>query len=107
MNVVALTGRLSSDPTMRELPTGSVLMNFELTTRVDDIGVSVPLAWFDPPQKVSVAAGDEIVLILLRGLIRILPLILAVVLREAGRHALSGDRFGARLDLGARRIGPR
>ena len=28
--------------------------------RVDETAVSVPLVWFDPPQKVSVVAGDEV-----------------------------------------------
>jgi single-strand DNA-binding protein len=60
MNVVAVSGHLSSEPTVRELQSGSVLMTFELTTRVDEVGVSVPLVWFDPPKKVAVAAGDEI-----------------------------------------------
>jgi single-strand DNA-binding protein len=60
MNLVVLSGHLSSEPTIRELQSGSVLMTFELTTRVDDAAVSVPLVWFDPPKKVSVRAGDEV-----------------------------------------------
>jgi single-strand DNA-binding protein len=61
MNVVAITGRLSSEPTVRELPTGSVLINFEATTKVGNVSVSVPLVWFDPAKmKVPVKAGDEI-----------------------------------------------
>jgi single-strand DNA-binding protein len=61
MNVVAITGRLSSEPTVRELPTGSVLINFEATTKVGNVSVSVPLVWFDPAKmKVAVKAGDEI-----------------------------------------------
>jgi single-strand DNA-binding protein len=60
MNLVVLSGHLSSEPTVRELQSGSVLMTFELTTRVDDASVSVPLVWFDPPRKVAVGAGDEI-----------------------------------------------
>lgn len=71
MNLVVLSGHLSSEPTVRELPSGSVLMTFELTTPVDDGGpskskpskskmVSVPLVWFDPPNKVTVGIGDEI-----------------------------------------------
>jgi len=60
MNIVAVTGHLSSEPMVRELPTGSILISYELTTRVDGAGVSVPLVWFDPPKRVAVAAGDEI-----------------------------------------------
>ena len=59
MNVVAVTGHLSSEPTVRELPTGSTLINYELTTRVDGAGVSVPLVWFDPPKKVAVGGSNH------------------------------------------------
>jgi single-strand DNA-binding protein len=60
MNVVVVSGRLSSAPVVRELQSGSVLMSFELTTKVEDASVSVPLVWFDPPENVVVDAGDEI-----------------------------------------------
>jgi single-strand DNA-binding protein len=60
MNVVAVVGRLSSEPTIRELPTGSVLVNYEVTTPVEDGAVSVPLVWFDPPKPVALAKGDEV-----------------------------------------------
>lgn len=60
MNIVVLSGLLSSEPSVRELKSGSVLMTFELTTRVDDVAVSVPLVWFDPPRKVVVGAGDAV-----------------------------------------------
>ncbi len=60
MNVVVLSGHLSSTPVVRELQSGSVLMSFELTTKVDDASVSVPLVWFDPPQNLAVDSGDEI-----------------------------------------------
>ena len=60
MNVVALSGHLSSQPVVRELQSGSVVMSIELTTLVEDIAVSVPLAWFDPPANVELVAGDEI-----------------------------------------------
>jgi single-strand DNA-binding protein len=60
MNVVVLRGRLSSEPSIRELASGSVVMNLELTTRVDDVASSVPLVWVDPPQHAAVATGDEV-----------------------------------------------
>ena len=80
MNVVVLVGQLSSEPTVRELPSGSVLMSFELTTQVPramaapagtkpstrrgeadaTVSISVPLVWFDPPKKVTVGAGDQV-----------------------------------------------
>ncbi|MEO6123867.1 MAG: hypothetical protein ABIR32_09155 [Ilumatobacteraceae bacterium] len=60
MNFVVLSGRLSSDPTVRDLQSGSVLVSYELTTRVDDAAVSVPLVWFDPPKRPLLGAGDEV-----------------------------------------------
>lgn len=60
MNVVALCGRLSSQPVVRELQSGSVVMSLELTTLVDDASISVPLAWFDPPAGADFDAGEEI-----------------------------------------------
>jgi single-strand DNA-binding protein len=60
MNVVAVRGRLSSQPVTHELQSGSVLVSLELTTRVDDAAASVPLVWFDPPSPVAVVEGDEI-----------------------------------------------
>ncbi len=63
MNVVVLRGRLSSDPTVKELASGSVVMNIELTTRVDNVTSSVPLVWFDPPAKVALVRGDDVCLV--------------------------------------------
>lgn len=63
MNVVALQGQLSSDPIVKVLESGSVLMNLELTTRVGGVASSVPLVWFDPPEQLSLASGDEISLV--------------------------------------------
>jgi single-strand DNA-binding protein len=62
-NVVVLRGRLTSPPRRRELPSGSVLLSLEVTTRApstaDTSGaavgaVSVPVVWFDPPTRCRV-----------------------------------------------------
>jgi len=60
MNVVVLHGTLSSDPVTRTLTSGAVLVSLELTTLVDGVNVSVPIAWFDPPAEVACAAGDTL-----------------------------------------------
>ena len=60
MNIVIVTGHLSSEPTVRELQSGSVLISYELTTRVDDTAVSVPLVWFDPAKPPLLVSGDEV-----------------------------------------------
>lgn len=54
-NVVLLAGELSGPPRRRELPSGSVLVEFDVTTRGESGTGSVPVAWFDP-----VAATDEL-----------------------------------------------
>jgi hypothetical protein len=47
-NVALLAGELSGEPRRRELPSGSVLVEFDVTTRGDSGTGSVPVAWFDP-----------------------------------------------------------
>ncbi len=63
-NVVVLRGTLAADPRTRELPSGSVLTQLDLTTRDSTGTQSVPVAWFDPPAaSAELAAGDELVVI--------------------------------------------
>jgi single-strand DNA-binding protein len=64
MNVVVLRGQLSSEPRQRVLPSGTVLVNWELTTDHEDTKLTVPIAWFDPPKTASaVSSGDQVVVI--------------------------------------------
>lgn len=58
-NVVLLCGTLSSEPVVRELPSGAVVTQVEVSTRVDGATLSVPVAVHDRP--VTVGAGDEVV----------------------------------------------
>jgi single-strand DNA-binding protein len=60
-NVVVLHGHVSSAPRSRELPSGSTLLQLELTTRADGVTASVPVVWFDPTATVD--DGDEIVVV--------------------------------------------
>ena len=60
MNIVVLTGRLSSDPQRRDLASGSVLWTLEVSTETDHGVASVPVAWFDPSTAPSWSAGDEV-----------------------------------------------
>lgn len=48
-NVVLLHGTLAAEPRRRELPSGSVIAQFDLTTRDEGGTQTVPVAWFDPP----------------------------------------------------------
>ena len=60
-NVVLLRGRVSSEPRLRELPSGSAIVNLEVTTLVDEVSVSVPVVV--EAATVDSAAGDEVVVV--------------------------------------------
>ncbi len=60
VNLVVLHGHLSSVPKVRSLPSGSTLVQLEVTTPAVGSGAavgapaaacSVPVAWFDPPAR--------------------------------------------------------
>lgn len=64
MNIVVLEGALSSTPVTRQLASGSVVVSLEVTTDIDGVSASVPVAWFDPPASAaSLAAGREVVVV--------------------------------------------
>jgi len=60
-NVVVLRGRVTSDPVVRELPSGSTVTQVELTTACDGAAVSVPVVVDERP--VTCLAGDELVVV--------------------------------------------
>jgi single-strand DNA-binding protein len=61
MNVVLIRGTLSSEPRERELASGSLLMQWEVTTD-GEVRSSVPVVWFDPPGSVrGLPSGAEVV----------------------------------------------
>jgi single-strand DNA-binding protein len=47
-NVAVVAGDLSGPPRRRDLPSGTVLVEFDVTTRGGSGTGSVPIAWFDP-----------------------------------------------------------
>ena len=63
-NVVVLRGALAAEPRQRELPSSSVVAQFDVTTR-DEVGAqTVPVAWFDPPSWIAeLEPGSELVVI--------------------------------------------
>lgn len=67
MNVVVIRGRLSGEPVVRTLASGSQLLSIEVIATGDGGASSVPVAWFDPPPSISFVAGDEVVV---RGSVR-------------------------------------
>lgn len=54
-NLVLLRGELSRAPSERELPSGSRLINYEVTTRSVRGGraETVPVSWFDAPASAA------------------------------------------------------
>lgn len=60
-NVVVLRGTVSSDPRVRDLPSGSTVTNVEVTTRSEDLTASVPVVVHD--RRVDVANGDDVVVV--------------------------------------------
>ena len=60
-NVVLLQGRVSSEPRLRELPSGSAVVNLEVTTLIDEVSVSVPVVL--DGGTVDCAAGDDVLVV--------------------------------------------
>ncbi len=58
-NVALLRGIVSSEPKVRELPSGAVVTNVEVTTRLDRGAVSVPVVVHG--STVMVGQGDAVV----------------------------------------------
>lgn len=64
-NLVVLRGTLSGQPRHRTLPSGTELMQLDVTTPHPDGARSVPLAWFDPPATAidQLDRGTEVVIV--------------------------------------------
>lgn len=65
INIVLLQGALSSDTRQRVLPSGAVLVSWEVTTRSDGAPAqSVPVVAFDPPKSsVALTSGTEVLVV--------------------------------------------
>lgn len=69
INLAVVRGTLSADPASRELPGGSVVVQFDVTTSIEfegrSITQSVPIAWYDPARSAlePLAAGSEVVIV--------------------------------------------
>ena len=62
-NLVVLVGNLSSPPRQRSLPSGSSLVEFDVTTRGGAGTCSVPVAWFDPGARADWLDDDSPVVV--------------------------------------------
>jgi single-strand DNA-binding protein len=65
INLVVLEGELARPAQDRELPSGSRLLNLEVTIRPDDgVAETVPVVWFDAPAWASgLDAGSGVVVV--------------------------------------------
>ena len=57
-NLVVLQGHVSSEPQRKDLPSGTTLLQLEVTTRGDGGLLSVPVVWFEPTH--DFAPADEV-----------------------------------------------
>jgi single-strand DNA-binding protein len=63
-NVAVVQGQLSSPPRRRQLPSGSALVEFDVTTRGDGGTHSVPVSWFEPGALAdALQAGDAVLVV--------------------------------------------
>jgi single-strand DNA-binding protein len=68
-NLAVIRGTVPSEPQARDLPAGGVVVQFDVTTRIETNGrettVSVPVAWNDPtPAQLGIlVVGAELVVV--------------------------------------------
>jgi single-strand DNA-binding protein len=60
-NVVILRGTLSRPPEIRVLPSGDALVAYEVTTRVEEGALTVPVSSTGQRAPVGLEAGDDVV----------------------------------------------
>ena len=63
MNLVVLFGVLSSDPTIRQLPSGESLISLQVTTSTSEGRRSVPVSMTHSAALATLIAGDEVAVI--------------------------------------------
>lgn len=63
LDLAVVIGTLSSDPVTQTLPSGSVLVRYEVTVRDRAPADSVPVSWFDPGRAPALAAGDRVLVV--------------------------------------------
>ena len=60
-NLVVLQGHVSSEPRRRDLPSGTQLLQLEITTPGDGAQLSVPVVWFEPTREFAPAEEVTVV----------------------------------------------
>jgi len=62
-NVVLVKGRVSSEPRIRQLPSGSSIVNLDVTTALDDGSGAVSVPIVVEAESVHCAVGDQVVVV--------------------------------------------
>lgn len=62
-NLVVLRGRVSVEPTHRQLASGAVVVQFDLAVAESTGTSTVPVAWIDPPTTRIPAVEQEVVVL--------------------------------------------
>lgn len=63
VDIAVVTGRLSSDPVITTLASGSTLHRYEVTSRHAGGTDTVPVAWFDARRPPALVAGDAVTVV--------------------------------------------
>ena len=63
VDIAVVTGRLSSEPVVTTLPSGSTLHRYEVTSRHGGGTDTVPVAWFDARRPPALTAGDHVTVV--------------------------------------------
>jgi len=61
LNLAVVYGTLSSDPVERELPSGDVVHNYEVTVRSEGLADTVPVVRFGNGRVPALAEGDAVI----------------------------------------------
>ena len=68
-NIAVIRGSVRAEPTVRELPGGTIVVQFDVATTTESAGrrlsVSAPIAWNDPTaaQRGILAGGSEVLVV--------------------------------------------
>ncbi len=63
-SITLVIGRVTREPERRELPSGAGLLVLDVSTRpAEGPAESVPVAWYDPPARPALSAGDAVVVL--------------------------------------------
>ena len=63
LDLAVIVGTLSSEPVEQTLPSGSVLLRYEVTVRDRTPADTVPVCWMDPRRPPAFAVGDRVVVV--------------------------------------------